>query len=109
MGVERRADRMDISIGSRARTGAARGVGSTSLRSVPLGFFIAWHCSAKAFLYESMTCCSTGPKLGGILDSANHSGWPYGILSLIAWHWAYCSAGTPIKQKTHPISSIQTV
>lgn len=70
-----------------------------------LGFFIAWHCIAKAFLHESMTYCSTGPKLGGILDSANHSGWPYGILSLIAWPWAYCSADTPISKK--PILFLQ--
>ena len=50
-------------------------------------------------------CCFTSHKLCGILDSANHSGRPYGILGLSEWHWAYCSDTAPMRQVNHPISA----
>ena len=49
-------------------------------------------------MQEFRTCncyCFTSLKLCGILEAANHSGWPYGILCLTDWEWAYYSDSTP--------------
>lgn len=72
-------------------------------------------CILMTLLSESISvqqcecCCFTSHTRCGILDSANHSGWPYDILGLTDWHRAYCSDSTPMKQVNHPISAIQTV
>ena len=93
-----------------ARTGASQSGEVDKPWECPLSdSFICVALRSKSILCTSMACCLTGPKLCGILDSANHSGWPCGILSLIAWGWAYCSDSTPIKQINHPVSAIQTV
>lgn len=116
MGAERGADRMDtfhwlIIIKGQQGQGQLGEWGGQASGVSPLWLLRCMALHSRSISRREHDCCSTGPKLGGTLDSANHSGWPYGILSLIAWHWAYCSDGTPIKQKKnlHPISAIQTV
>lgn len=88
--------------------GAARGVEWTNPGGDPSQtlFICMTLFSTSVPVYDC--CCSTGPKLCDILDSANHSGWPYGILNLIAWDWAYHSDSTPIKPVNYPISATQT-
>lgn len=98
---------VDILIGSviedQRGKGVPQGVGWASAGTVPsLSLFIYMTLLSKRISRQEYDfCCFTGPKLCGILDCANRSGWPYGILGLIAWDGAYCSDSTPIKQVNH--------
>ena len=79
---------VDIRIGSTVDSQQGQGQLEEWGRQAPefpsLALFIPMTLLSKSIsMQEHDSCCFTSPKLCGILDFANHSGWPYGILGLI--------------------------